>query len=444
MVSLVKKLQEVKELYQAGFTLSEARRFVNELRSPENDTLYLSLNNVPDDKTAADVFINKLAEEPHVTHLTLEKGMFAKEKFTDAFTRNLGSTHVSVLSIKDIPSFEYPNVDLSKIREMRIIEGAKPFASLPTYPFLRTAENMEKLSLAPERFYKGDLSVLKNGLPPNLKDFSLYVGKARSLPTADIVASLPDGLEALTLDNLKFREEGDVLALKGVTRSLKSLNLKNCHLAEPKLYTGLLKRLLENTPVERLSISGQEAGLTDENVNAMLDAFEQPSYMLTTLEFPDAALSPETKARIRRLESGRKKMTERTDAPAAGFSAKTPEEERSALLFREASANGDINKVYDELAKENKTLTAEDYRQKNAEGYRLIDALAYSKQLNKVFAPQHWNNAKDMQTVFDMLSDIHKAQLDGKDGRPNFKVLKNQVMAAAVRQKISAVKDGSR
>ena len=444
MVSLVKKLQEVKELYQAGFTLSEARRFVNELRSPENGTLYLSLNNVPDNEAAADVFINKLAEEPHVTHLSLEKGMFAKEKFTDAFTRNLGSTHVSVLSIKDIPSFEYPNVDLSKIREMRIIEGAKPFASLPTYPFLRTAENMEKLSLAPERFYKGDLSVLKNGLPPNLKDFSLYVGKARSLPTADIVASLPDGLEALTLDNLKFREEGDVLALKGVTRSLKSLNLKNCRLAEPKLYTGLLKRLLENTPVERLSISGQEAGLTDENVNAMLDAFERPSYMLTTLEFPDAALSPETKARIRRLESGRKKMTERTDAPAAGFSAKTPEEERSALLFREASANGDINKVYDELAKENKTLTAEDYRQKNAEGYRLIDALAYSKQLNKVFAPQHWNNAKDMQIVFDMLSDIHKAQLDGKDGRPNFKVLKNQVMAAAVRQKISAVKDGSR
>ena len=110
-------------------------------------------------------------------------------------------------------------------------------------------------------------------------------------------------------------------------------------------------------------------------------------------------------------------------------------------MFKEASANGDINKVYDELAKENKTLTAEDYRQKNAEGYRLIDALAYSKQLNKVFAPQHWNNAKDMQTVFDMLSDIHKAQLDGKDGRPSFKVLKNQVMAAAVRQKISAAKD---
>ena len=265
--------------------------------------------------------------------------------------------------------------------------------------------------------------------------------------TAEIVEALPEGLEALTLDNFKFKNSDDVLKLHKPVRSLKSLAFHNCRFEEPDMQARLITRLLKDTPVEHLTVSGKETGLTDAQVNTMLEAFEQPSSMIVKLDFSDIELSDATKERINKLEETRQRMTgkvsynhsetkpeksnEETTVP------RSPEEERKFTLFKEASANGDFNKVYDDLAKENKTLSVEDYKLTDKDGVRLIQLLAYSKQLNKVFAPQHWESAKDMQTVYDLLPDIHKAQLDGKDGRPNFKVLKNQVMAAAVQKRVA-------
>ena len=167
MVSLVQKLQEVKELYKKGLPLTEARRFVNELRDPENPTLHLSLNNVADTTDDADFFINKIADEPHISRLSLERGLFSRENFIDEFSKNLGKTNVSCLELIHIPASQYEKIDFSKIKELTIDEEAKPFSSLAAYTFLKTANNISKLSLAPERLYKGDLTVLKNGLPPS-------------------------------------------------------------------------------------------------------------------------------------------------------------------------------------------------------------------------------------------------------------------------------------
>ncbi len=455
MVSLVQKLQEVKELYKKGLPLTEARRFVNELRDPENPKLHLSLDSVANTTDNADFFINKIAEEPHISRLSLERRLlFSRENFIDEFSKNLGKTNVSCLELIHIPASQYEKIDFSKIKELTIDEEAKPFSSLAAYTFLKTATNITKLSLNPHWLYNEDLPVLKNGLPPNLKDFSLSAVETYGPRIGDVTGALPEGLETLNLNGMRFEQASDITALQKSVGTLKSLSFKDCTFQDPAMQAYALAYLLENTPVEQLTIAGTETNLSEQHINSMMDVFERHSSMIVKLDFPGIRLSKKTKERINKLEETRQKMTgkvsynhsetkpEKSNEETAA--SRSPEEERKFTLFKEASANGDINKVYDELAKENKTLTAEDYRQKNAEGYRLIDALAYSKQLNKVFAPQHWNNAKDMQTVFDMLSDIHKAQLDGKDGRPNFKVLKNQVMAAAVRQKISAAKDGSR
>lgn len=442
--SLPSKLNEIREMYSSGFSAAGARRFVSELRNEKNDTLYLSLNDVPNDARFSETLIKKLNQEPHISRLMLEKGLLSKESFVGDFTENLSATFLSSLTLKDIPTSQYAKINLEHIRELSIIEGAKPFASLPLYPFLKTAQNIEKLSLAPERFHENDLPVLKKGLPPNLKDFSLYVGKTYGVPTADITSSLPDGLETLTLENLKFREEKDILGLTDTMRSIKMLNLKNCRFTEPKACAETIATLLENKPLERLTISGKETGLTDEHVNAVLDIVEKPSYMLKHIDLPDTELSDVTKQRIRKLENNRTGKSAPTAAKETPDVPKTPEEERLDALFFEASADGDINRVYDALAKENKTLSLEDYRLKNADGYRLIDALAYSKQLNKVFTPERWKSAKEMQSVFDLLPDIHKTQLDGKDGRPNFQTMKNQAMANAVRQRVSVSKNGGR
>lgn len=452
--SLPSKLKEMKKLYSYGFSATGARDFVSQIRDEKNDTLNLSLNDVPNDTKFSKELIGLLNQELHISRLNIEKGLLPKELFLLDFMKNLNATFVSSLTLKDIPAFQYEGVNLQNVKELKIIEGSKPYASLPEYTFLKTADYISKLSLAPERLYKEDLTVLKNGLPPRLKDFSLYVGKARSVQTAEIVEALPEGLDSLTLDNLKFKNSDDVLKLHKPVRSLKSLAFHNCRFEEPDMQARLITRLLKDTPVEHLTVSGKETGLTDAQVNTMLEAFEQPSSMIVKLDFPDIELSDATKERINKLEETRQRMTgkasynhsetkpEKSNEETAA--SRSPEEERKFTLFKEASANGDINKIYDALAKENKTLETSDYQLTDGNGNRLIDALAYSKQLNKVFAPQHWKNAKDMQTVYDLLPDIHKAQLDGKDGRPNFKVLKNQVMANAVRRNVTVNKSFER
>ena len=448
MVSLVQKLQEVKELYKKGLPLTEARRFVNELRDPENPKLHLSLDSVADTTDNADFFINKIAEEPHISRLSLERRLlFSRENFIDEFSKNLGKTNVSCLELIHIPASQYEKIDFSKIKELTIDEEAKPFSSLAAYTFLKTATNITKLSLNPHWLYNEDLPVLKNGLPPNLKDFSLSAVETYGPRIGEVTGALPEGLETLNLNGMRFEQASDITALQKSVGTLKSLSFKDCTFQDPAMQAYALAYLLENTPVEQLTIAGTETNLSEQHINSMMDVFERHSSMIIKLDFPGIRLSKKTKERINKLEEMRQRMTGKTYVDAT---KKTPEklskqdvpaqpidDGKKADWFKEASANGDFNKIYDDLAKENKTLSVEDYKLTDKDGVRLIQLLAYSKQLNKVFAPQHWESAKDMQTVYDLLPDIHKAQLDGKDGRPNFKILKNQVMAAAVQKRVA-------
>ncbi len=137
--SLPSKLKEMKKLYSYGFSATGARDFVSQIRDERNDTLNLSLNDVPNDTKFSKELIGLLNQELHISRLNIEKGLLPKELFLLDFMKNLNATFVSSLTLKDIPAFQYESVNLQNVKELKIIEGSKPYASLPEYTFLKTA-----------------------------------------------------------------------------------------------------------------------------------------------------------------------------------------------------------------------------------------------------------------------------------------------------------------
>lgn len=453
MVSLVQKLKEVKSLCKQGLTFSQARTFVNELRSSESDTLHVPLNDVPNSDEFAEDLVQKLCEEPHIKRLCL-KGSAKREALFSRLSENFEKTGVSALELNHVnPDLAETFFKRDNLKELQLIDWGGSLSRCAS--FLEKSEKLETLGIETDIYSGNDLDALKNRMPKNLKNFYLWFLSSRTnVPNKDVIDALPDlpRLETLSLSMQAFNED-TISALKPHIKNLKCLNLDYyCH-DDTSSHPACLAKALENSSVEELSLPPFNAGWNDKNINALLDLLEAPSFTVAKLNRPDKidclgkknALSVETRQRIERLEHIKKGITHPEANHESAPKTQQPDEtERFADWFKEASANGDFNKIYDKLAKENKTLNVEDYKRTDENGICLIHALAYSKQLDKVFSPRHWNNAKDMQTVFDLLSDGHKAQLDGKDGRPNFKVLKNQVMAKAVRRNVTVNKSFER
>lgn len=67
-----------------------------------------------------------------------------------------------------------------------------------------------------------------------------------------------------------------------------------------------------------------------------------------------------------------------------------------------------------------------------------LNAAAYRYDLDKVFDPKCWADAKEMQKAFDAAGS-NKIQLDGKNGRPSFEERKKAVENSPVTAKIQAI-----
>ena len=59
------------------------------------------------------------------------------------------------------------------------------------------------------------------------------------------------------------------------------------------------------------------------------------------------------------------------------------------------------------------------------------------RQTKTLMRPEVYGNAKDYQSAYDSLPETEKKMFDGRDGRPSFLKMKNQVMAAAVKKALA-------
>ncbi len=476
MASLLKTLSDIKRLHQGGFSISEAREFIGSVNDKKKDAVVLPAHLLY--KDTRDILLDTLAAAPHISKLTLEhlSMMRISEPHLDYFLSNLNKTEIQSLTLDKVPPYMCSKINPEKLKSLSITDSFKPFASLDRL----SLKNMplESFSFTSSAFFKGDAAELETGLPKTLRHLTIKCEKDE-LETADeykaIVAGLPADMETLSLTGIKITPAlAEALAEKlPLMPKLKTLELK----AEKKKgltdeSLNILADAIAESNIRYLDFTG--ANVSDAAVNAFLDRIEPAPCLVSGLTFAQAAepkkgkkqevpdywripppprpsgtgaaakkpsaapviheLSPQTLERIERLQKTRNELLPGSEKKAVKPAAlkKAADISSPEYLF-EAAKKGQIEEVYAALASQNRKLSTEDYLQKNAEGYKLIDVLGYTNQLDKVFAPENWTSAKDMQTVFSNVADNQKYQLNGKEGRPSFTVLKNRVMQESIK-----------
>lgn len=468
MASLMQGIKDRKTLFQMGFSMAEANTFVTDMNNEKNDSLSLYLGNVKDTKESADFFLDKIASAKNITKLSLERSMLKRsEKFLPYFFENINRTSVSSLELDDVPSFLYETMSYEKIKELKVKESFKPFAALPSINIKRTS--LEAFSFEGNVLFQEDILSLKNDMPKTLKHLSVKCekGKFEEQSLAEFMSKLSPELETLSLDGLRITPSvAQALAerLPALPR-LKKLTLANGRLNDEAL--SLLAEPLAKSNVEELDI--RTKNVSNETANEFLDVVEPPPCMISKISIvvpeikkpkekktsygmgylnippppkkgakkpdPEHILNEATLKRIEHIEKTRQGLKA---VPEKGKTVvKKSTDPKSAEVLFEAAKQGKISEIYEKLAEKGEKLSVSDYLQTNADNYKLIDTLAYSQQLSKVFVPENWINAKDMQTVFDAVADNQKYQVDGKDGRPNFIQNKGKVMQNAVKLRIA-------
>lgn len=78
-------------------------------------------------------------------------------------------------------------------------------------------------------------------------------------------------------------------------------------------------------------------------------------------------------------------------------------------------------------------LPFEAYKQTDGSGKTLIARIAEAGDLAVVLRPERIKTAKEMGELWAMVPDRHKAQMDGKDGRPSFTKIKQAMMIETIK-----------
>ncbi len=83
-------------------------------------------------------------------------------------------------------------------------------------------------------------------------------------------------------------------------------------------------------------------------------------------------------------------------------------------------------------------LTEADLTAADKDGVTFAAKAARAEVLPLVFSPEHWNNAREMQSAWTAVGSEHHWQLDGRKGRPSFQRVKNEVAGKAIKSLLSA------
>ena len=437
MSSFIQEIKDNKALHRLGFTTEKAKEILKALKDKNVSSLSLSAADLKEDSAEAGLFIiEKLKQAPHIKDVSFDNKKIyfnntvyrASDLYCSQIVEKIHETQVSSLDLFE-PYIK--KLNLKNLKHLSIqghLEKPFDFSSLK---FEKSALN--SLSFGKGIMTDSELGLMKN-LPKSLKSLtlgSLQTGTRYSKEAlAETLEHLPDSLEHLQIRYFDFPAVcAESLAKRLPSmHNLKDLKISNTSMDDKTL--AILEKPLQASHIETLRLLRVETD--DEKINAFLDRLEQSETALSEIHIVNRYGTDFT----RDMERPETLMRERQEARAEETPAELFEEGVSIrspdVLFKAAELKR-FDEVYEKLAETKEHLSVQDYLQKNADGNMLINVIAYSKQLDKVFVPENWTSAKDMQTVFDAVSDNQKYQIDGKEGRPSFMQNKNKAMQNAVK-----------
>ncbi len=273
---------------------------------------------------------------------------------------------------------------------------------------------------------------------------------------AGIIEALPPSLTYLALDNNMLRDAEKSALIKKLP-DLKAL--RHLGLGDDEIKTRDIQQIASALPASLETMSLKEnASILDEGTLALVDAMNTKNRLLhktalfETDEFNFSLTGSAARKKAEEAEEANKAVymekVQRDKAAEIAYlqsgktvgeklgEARTPEEVKG-LIF-EAYAFGNVGDALKRMEDVKGTFTPEDLAKKNKDGLRMIDVLSVTRKIPELMTDKLIAGTKNLTTAYEMLCDTDKKLFDGKNGRPTFLKLKNQIMAAAVKQAVAA------
>ncbi len=291
----------------------------------------------------------------------------------------------------------------------------------------------------------------------NLTLFHMQMlNKGVGKPLTCLIEALPPSVTDLSLDDNMFTDDEKKALIKKLPdlKALRRLSLESC-----EIRTWDIKKMAAALPpsLETVSLKGNSQ-IMDEGTTALIHAMETKNRLLhkTALfkdEWGDVGLTGNSvRAQMAKTETENKNFymekAQRDKAEKIAYlqsgktveeklnEAKSPEEVKG-LIF-ETYAFGNVGDALKRMQELKATFTPEDLSKENKDGLRVIDVLSVSRKIPDLISDKLIAGTKNLTAAFNMLCDTDKKLFDGQNGRPTFAKVKNDVMAAAVKQTIAA------
>lgn len=282
-------------------------------------------------------------------------------------------------------------------------------------------------------YNRGLFAPMMENLTGALKTLSLKeLDISGQMYTSRTFEGLPETLESLSIKDMSYSHfpQTDFLFALTDLPNLKSVNAAGDYLFFDNFEK--LCRALPETKIERLNLrwakeSSAGEKLSDKTADALINAMKQEHCVLhdTGLTQPfDHDISPEMIKEIAYWEN---------------FNADKIEISKNKAAMRDKYENGDRSLFTlagtgrFEEAFQRARLAVDDFKQKDTAGKPLIVRIAESNQLPLVFTPTRLKSAKETGELWALVPDKFKPQMDGKDGRPSFMKIKQQMMLNAIK-----------
>ncbi len=440
----------IRSLFEHGYSPSEAQETVDLFQNPPDGELLLDavfFSGIH--KTLSPEHIDALMTLTPATKIMIEgipsptataaqwiSGAEKAEKLTEFSVRNLslrpeGCADLSrLIGNKPLTKLEVSDTDIAKAF-LVFSDFCSALSKCETLTSLTVSNNRGMFAPNTEKLAKA----IKK-LP--LKELDLS-GQMYSIRTFD---ELPASLESLGIRKMSFSHfpPADLLDTLDRLPNLKSIDAEGCYLFNDHFdrFCGAL----EGTKIERLNLFRAKASskgdkLSDDSVAPLIAAMKREDSLLkdTGLTKPfDHDLSPETVKEIAYWED---------------FNADKIEISKNKAAMRERYGKGDrslftlagVGRFEEALT--GAPLNVEAYKQKDAAGKALIVRIAESGQLPLILTPERLHTPKEMGELWAMIPEKFKTQMDGREGRPSFTKIKQQMMLSAVKN-AAAKKNGGR
>ncbi len=416
----------------------DIEKLFSRMDSAKKDRFFSCPFPMPDDESWQNLL--KTAENAGIKKLSFAECDYFGSNHVQMLARNLHlAPNLEGLNLNDSKPGKKGGIALlkaletSKIKELSLNRVELPDAAVPL--LLNVAKNtpleilsLHQTSMGEKRF--GFLEKLSKVLPDtNIRDLDI-----------EGVISYPEGCRAFVeimnrtkLVSLSFSSFNDPKAQNIFIDSLpnstiRRLNMRGCYdFKEPEAIR--LMQMIPNTEISYFyfSASSRFSDAFFKEAEKMLKSGQNrlENVFITTFNTPHE----KSKDMLAAREALLKNVAYRKSIAQKTAEKKNVEKAPEGITLCDALETGVLPQA---LAGRKKPLSAAECLASDAAGIPFIQKAARAEQLALIFKTSLWVDAKEFQKTWQNVDEQHKWQMDGKNGRPSYQKIKNEIMRKAV------------